>query len=65
LRLEETIVLKENILDFIDFHTHIYPDAIAAKAADSIRVFYGFGNKAMDGTAWSLGRRFAKGDMLV
>ena len=41
-------------LDFIDFHTHIYPDAIAPKAADSIRVFYGFGEKAMDGTAKTL-----------
>ena len=41
-------------MDFIDFHTHIYPDAIAPKAADSIRVFYGFGNKAMDGTAKTL-----------
>lgn len=41
-------------MDFIDFHTHIYPDAIAPKAADSIRVFYGFGEKAMDGTAKTL-----------
>ena len=41
-------------MDFIDFHTHIYPDVIAPKAADSIRVFYGFGEKAMDGTAKTL-----------
>jgi predicted TIM-barrel fold metal-dependent hydrolase len=41
-------------LDFIDFHTHVYPDAIAPKAADSIRVFYGFGEKAMDGTVKTL-----------
>ena len=46
-------------LDFIDFHTHIYPDAIASKAADSIRVFYGFGDKAMDGTAKTLLERGA------
>ena len=24
---------------FIDFHSHVYPDAIAPKAADSIREF--------------------------
>ena len=41
-------------MDFIDFHAHIYPEAIAPKAADSIRVFYGFGNKTMDGTAKTL-----------
>lgn len=41
-------------LEFIDFHTHVYPDAIAPKAADSIRVFYGFGEKAMDGTVKTL-----------
>ena len=41
-------------MDFIDFHTHIYPDAIAPKAADSIRIFYGFGEKAMDGTTKTL-----------
>ena len=44
-------------LDFIDFHTHIYPDAIASKAADNIREFYGFGEKAMDGTAKTLLQR--------
>ena len=38
-------------LDFIDFHTHIYPEAIASKAADNVRDFYGFGNKGTDGTA--------------
>ena len=39
-------------MDFIDFHTHIYPDAIAAKAADSVREFYdGQGNPAVHGTA--------------
>ena len=41
-------------MDFIDFHTHVYPDAIAPKAADSIRIFYGFGEKAMDGTVKTL-----------
>ena len=35
---------------FIDFHTHVYPDAIAPKASDSIRAFYELGNKTMDGT---------------
>ena len=38
-------------MEFIDFHTHIYPDAIAAKAADSVREFYeGKGNPAIYGT---------------
>ena len=41
-------------MEFIDFHTHVYPNAIAPKAADSIRVFYGFGEKAMDGTVKTL-----------
>ena len=34
---------------FIDFHSHVYPEAIAPKAADSIREFYHLGNDAMDG----------------
>ena len=37
-------------MDFIDFHTHIYPEAIASKAADNVRDFYGFGNKEINGT---------------
>ena len=41
-------------MEFIDFHTHIFPDDIALKAADSIRIFYGFGEKTMDGTAKTL-----------
>ena len=44
-------------MEFIDFHTHVYPDAIAPKAADSIRIFYGFGEKAMDGTVQTLLQR--------
>lgn len=44
-------------MEFIDFHTHVYPDTIAPKAADSIRVFYGFGEKAMDGTVNTLLQR--------
>ena len=41
-------------MKIIDFHTHVYPDAIAAKAADSVRVFYGLGNDAMNGTVATL-----------
>ena len=42
-------------MEFIDFHTHIYPDAIAAKAADSVRTFYeGKGNPTVQGTAQML-----------
>ncbi len=38
----------------IDIHTHIYPPAIAKKAAASIREFYQLGTKEMDGTADTL-----------
>ena len=37
-------------MQIIDFHTHIYPDAIAKKAAESIRQFYHIGGCDMDGT---------------
>lgn len=37
-------------MKFIDFHTHVYPDAIAPKAANSVREFYGLGNDSLDGT---------------
>ena len=39
---------------FIDFHTHVYPDAIAPKAADSIRRFYHLGDDDMDGRVETL-----------
>ena len=39
----------------IDFHDHIYPDAIASKAADNVRDFYdGIGNPAIDGSVKTL-----------
>ena len=39
----------------IDFHTHMYPDAIAQKAADNVRDFYdGIGNAAIDGKVQTL-----------
>ena len=38
----------------IDFHTHVYPDAIAPKAADSIRKFYHLGDDYMDGRVETL-----------
>ena len=41
-------------MHFIDFHCHVYPDAIAPKAADSIRAFYHLGNDAMDGRVQTL-----------
>lgn len=47
-------------MDFIDFHTHIYPDAIAMKAAENVRDFYGFGNRAIDGSVKTL---LARGDL--
>ena len=36
-------------MQIIDFHTHIYPDAIAHKAAESIRQFYQLGDGKLDG----------------
>ena len=36
-------------MNFIDIHCHVYPDAIARKAADNIRAFYQIGDD-MDGT---------------
>ena len=38
-------------MKIIDIHTHIYPDAIAQKATDSVKDFYGIGGANMDGTA--------------
>lgn len=46
-------------MQLIDIHTHIYPPAIAHKAADSIRDFYQLDTQAMDGTADTL---LKKGD---
>ena len=40
-------------MKFIDMHTHVYPDAIAAKAARSIRNYYHLGDN-MDGTITTL-----------
>ena len=37
-------------LQIIDFHTHVYPDAIAHTAAQSIRDFYDIGGSDLDGT---------------
>lgn len=40
---------------FIDFHTHVYPDAIAFKAADNVRQFYnGLGDPQVDGSVQTL-----------
>ena len=39
---------------FVDFHAHVYPDAIAPKAADSIREFYHLGEEGMDGRVQTL-----------
>ncbi len=45
-------------MQLIDIHTHIYPPAIARKAADSIREFYQLeGVNEMDGTADTLLKR--------
>lgn len=41
-------------MHIIDFHTHIYPAAIAHKAAQSIRDFYHIGDVQLDGTVEQL-----------
>ena len=41
-------------MQLIDFHTHIYPDAIAHKAAQSVRDFYDIGDAHYDGTVSDL-----------
>lgn len=39
----------------IDFHTHVYPESIAQKAADNVRAFYeGIGNDSIDGKVQTL-----------
>lgn len=37
-------------MEIFDIHTHVYPDAIAQKATDSVRDFYGIGGAGMNGT---------------
>ena len=44
-------------MEFIDFHTHVYPEAIASKAAESIRQFYSLDEYVLDGTAQMLLRQ--------
>ncbi len=41
-------------MHLIDVHTHVYPPAIARKAAASIRDFYKLGTDEMDGTSQTL-----------
>ena len=47
-------------MKIIDIHTHIYPDAIARKATDSVRDFYLLDGSDMDGTVQMLRRRGAE-----
>ena len=52
---------EATIMKIIDIHTHIYPDKIARKAADSVRDFYNLdGSLAMDGTVDMLLNRGAE-----
>ena len=37
-------------MQFFDIHTHVYPDAIAQKATDSVKEFYHIGGANMSGT---------------
>ena len=47
-------------MKIIDIHTHIYPDAIARKATDSIRDFYQLDGGGMDGSVQMLRSRGAE-----
>lgn len=47
-------------MQIIDIHTHVYPDAVAQKATDSIKEFYGIGGADMDGTVSMLLSRGAQ-----
>ena len=47
-------------MKIIDIHTHIYPDAIARKATDSIRDFYQIDGGGMDGSIRMLRDRGAQ-----
>ena len=47
-------------MKIIDIHTHIYPDAIARKATDSIRDFYQLDGGGMDGSIRMLKERGAQ-----
>ena len=47
-------------MKIIDIHTHIYPDAIARKATDSIRDFYQIDGGGMDGSVEMLRTRGAQ-----
>ena len=44
-------------MQIIDFHTHIYPEAIAGKASASIREFYTLGDEEIAGSPAELLRR--------
>ena len=47
-------------MKIIDIHTHMYPDAIARKATDSIRDFYQIDGGGMDGSIEMLRKRGAE-----
>ena len=37
-----------------DIHTHVYPDAVAQKATDSVKEFYGIPGAGLDGKVSTL-----------
>ena len=47
-------------MHLIDIHTHVYPDAVAQKATDSIKNFYEIGGAGMNGTVSMLRSRGAE-----
>ena len=48
--MEQSHNSRRNSMKFFDIHTHVYPDAIAQKATDSIKDFYNIGGAGMNGT---------------
>lgn len=44
-------------MQIFDIHTHVYPDAVAQKATDSVKTFYGISGAGMDGKVSTLLQR--------
>ena len=51
---KDFLYIEAILLELIDFHCHIYPDAVADKAAQSIRDFYEIGGGNLAGTVDNL-----------
>ena len=47
-------------MEIFDIHTHVYPDAVAQKATDSVKAFYGIDGAGLDGKVSTLLQRGQK-----